>query len=953
VSHPSDLVPPAPERPELPPEASDVRRSRWNWRDWYIVAVIAGFVGLVWGPSLVGLNTQLDVDQLTAYYPWVATAGRAPLGHEICTGDTVNSVMPGIAQIRDQLFAGHLASWQSYVGGGSQLFAIPNFGMLDPLSLPYYVLPLWLAPAFVILLTFLAGVIGTFLYLRLLNVSRPASMVAGFVFATSGYMVVWTNWPQARTGALIPLLFWSVERLLQRRRLFDAVPVAFIYASMWFGGFPAVTAYTSYILVAYIIVRVVLTYRSEWRGLLRLGLLAGGSLFLGLLLAMVQMLPFLKFVQSQGLSYRNGQGTVGLAFSGFVTLFSPNTFGLCISGFQRWGQWDPIEQNVYIGAAALVLAVAGVAYGMWRKRVKDVGAREFMFIASIGIIFTAWGGDGLRQFVQNLPGFADNFIGRIRAVLGFTLATLTAFGFDWVFTKRRAAPAEPYPDRRAMFERVWPIIVWVLSFVAIAWVCWDAWQIAGMQGFRSFYTHVTWKPVLLVVVALGLVVLAKVMGHRGRMIAFIVLPLLVAGQAAQFVHTVMPGDSKSNFYPSTGSELYLKANIGHDRWASANGVLYPSTALYYGLRTPVGHTFIDPNWQALLTKIDPTVMLTPTYADFGVSVTTANAGDQPILDRMGVKYYVFRPDQVAGAFAPMPATNGSINIASGSASCTIPGGPVRGVSLLVARSGAVSGQNGMNVFVTLRDGSRVIRSGRFDTDDVTAGETFPVAIAGEDLPDGGTSTITVSSSGVAGGLSLASVNGALACAPVTPIADGLKLVYADPGAIIYQRLTAMPRIRWSSRAIVIPNQTEQVDALAKGVPQDTVVLSAPASAGSGAPGTVAVLEDDGDQISARTTSSGMGYLTVADAMQQDGWSVSVDGKSAALLAADGAMAAVAVPAGSHVVTFTYHAPGQLSGAVLTFLAFVAIVAICVLEYRRRHRKAPAHARRDPSSAGAA
>ena len=63
-----------------------------------------------------------------------------------------------------------------------------------------------------------------------------------------------------------------------------------------------------------------------------------------------------------------------------------------------------------------------------------------MFIASIGIIFTAWGGDGLRQFVQNLPGFADNFIGRIRAVLGFTLATLTAFGFDWVFTKRRAAP---------------------------------------------------------------------------------------------------------------------------------------------------------------------------------------------------------------------------------------------------------------------------------------------------------------------------------------------------------------------------------------------------------------------------------------------------------------------------------------------------------------------------------
>jgi hypothetical protein len=953
VVDPSEGTTAALEADAAEPAEPATHRSRWNWRDWYIVAIITGFVGAVWGPSLIGLRTQLAVNQLTEYYPWVAIAGRQDTGHEICSGDTVNSVMPGIAQIRDQLFAGHLASWQSYIGGGSQLFAVPNFGMLDPLSLPYYVLPLWLAPAFVILLTFLAGVVGTFLYLRLLDVSRPASLVAGFVFATSGFMIMWTNWPQVRTAALIPLLFWSIERLLQRRRLFDVVPVAVVYASMWFGGFPAVTAYTTYLVVAYVIVRVVLIHRAEWRGLLRTGGLAAGSLFLGLLLAMVQMLPFLKFIQSQGLANRNGQGALGLTFPGLVTLFSPNTFGLCIGGFQRWGQFDPIEQNMFIGAATLVLVISGIAFALWRKRSRGFGAREFMLIASVGIILTAWGTNFLRQFVQNLPGFADNFIGRIRADLGFTLAALAAFGFDWVLSRRQTAAAQAGGDRMATFRRGWPIAVWVLSGAGIAFVCWEAWRLSGEEGYRSFYEHVTWKPVVLVAVALGIVVLARVLGQRGRMIAFVVLPLIIVGQATQFVHTVMPGDSKANFYPTTPAHVYLKANIGHDRWASANGVLYPSTSLYYGLRTPVGHTFLDAKWKSLLIKADPTVMLTSTYADFGGSMTPLNVGSQPILDRMGVKYYAFRPDQVAGDLAPMPATNGSINLARGAASCTIPGGPVRGVSLLIARSPVVSGTVGMNVYVTLRDGAHVLRSARFDPDPVRAGQVFSIAIAGEDLPSGGSSTVTVNATGIPGGLSLASENGALACAPVTPTADGLKLVFAEPGAIIYERLTSMPRIRWSSRSTVITNETARLNALAAGVPQDTVVLNAPGPVTSGRPGTVHVLVDDGDQVSARTTSTGAGYLTVADPMQQNGWSATVDGHTATLLPADEAMAAVAVPPGSHVVTFTYHAPGQLSGAVLTFLAFVVLLAICFLEYRRRHRRAPAHARRDAASGGIA
>ena len=45
-------------------------------------------------------------------------------------------------------------------------------------------------------------------FLRRHGLTRAAGVLAGIVFAASGYMMMWTNWPQTRVGAFIPLLFW-------------------------------------------------------------------------------------------------------------------------------------------------------------------------------------------------------------------------------------------------------------------------------------------------------------------------------------------------------------------------------------------------------------------------------------------------------------------------------------------------------------------------------------------------------------------------------------------------------------------------------------------------------------------------------------------------------------------------------------------------------------------------
>ena len=87
-------------------------------------------------------------------------------------------------------------------------------------------------------------------------------------------------------------------------------------------------------------------------------------------------------------------------------------------------------------------------------------------------------------------------------------------------------------------------------------------------------------------------------------------------------------------------------------------------------------------------------------------------------------------------------------------------------------------------------------------------------------------------------------------------------------------------------------------------------------------------------------AQGSGYLVVADALRS-GWQATVDGRPTDLVAADGALAAVAVPAGAHEVALRYVAPGLRTGIALTLgaagLAVVLFLAGPWLDARLRRR----------------
>jgi Bacterial membrane protein YfhO len=985
-----------------------------------VAGLFVAFLAYCLGPSLIGLNTLLGVNLLSNFYPWIALHGSDLPGHQSCVGDTVDSGMPGIAHVRSQLFAGHLADWQSVVAGGSPLAGVPDLGLLNPLALPYWIMPLWLAPAFVMLLQILVAAGGTFLFLRQFRVSRAAGILAGLIFATSGFLVEWTNWPQARVAAFIPALFWSIERLVQRRRWRDTVLIALVVASMLLGGFPAVTGYALYMGAAYLLVRVVTLQRTELRAAGRTVLLAASGLVIGALLSMVQLLPFAYFYAHSALGYRAAEGTGGLPLSGLLTVFAPNAYGLCVFPQTARGGSNSVELVAYVGAAALLLGVAGAAFGFarWRAGGGDdgtgdggaggdgvarsgaerearsadgraagwddgrveanrFGVRGFFVVASVVIILLGWASPTLRSIVSSLPVFAGNFIGRIRSVLGFALAVLAGIGFDWLVTRRRSGPAtdpapelapDPTPDPaaeltpapapgpvtgqparggRRLRHRAWVALVVAATVATAVIVVRQAHQGAFRGGYVQPLRNALIVPAILLVLAAVAALIGRVDRPHLKNAAFVVIPLLVAGQAAQYVHAVHPGDNKANFYPDTPTHQFLAAHLGQYRFSASSRTMYTPTALYYNLRTPTGHEFQEPAWKDLLEAVDPKVMNTPTFSDF-TNLTSANVGDQPILDLMGVKYFVSPPSDVAGQVAPLPAPDGS-RPAETAPGCGLPGGGIRGVAFVVAHTVTASNPTaGLTLNVVVRDGDQVLESGRYMGASVTGGSEVVVGVAGEGLPAGGHPTVTMSVSGAVQPLDLATTGGAVECEPVRPEADGLRLVFADSGSVVYQRLTAEPRIRWASSDTVVRSGSAQVAALQVVAPADRVVLDQPGPTAAGRPAAVSVGTDQDDRISVQVDAQGGGYLVVADALQQPGWSATVDGHQVVLVPAEHAMVAVYVPAGHHAVALSYSTPAQTPGLVLSLVGVVLLLMVAAppgyaARFRRRGRRRPEEA----------
>jgi hypothetical protein len=957
------------------------RGKRATWVDRVMFALLGFFVVATLGQALVGGVTLLDVNLLTRFEPWQALHGQGTLTTNIYRGDTVDSVMPAIAEIRTRLFQGDFPGWSGSSVGGFPLAGLPNFGQFSPLALPYYVLPLWLAPAFIKLGEFAVAIAGMTLFLRRLRLSVASGILAGIVFASSGFMISWTNWPQTRVAAFIPALFWATERLVQRQRALDSLPLAVVVASMLLGGFPAVTGLALYCAGLYFLVRIVTVHRSRWKTSVRAAVLAALGLTLGAAISAFQLLPFSLQLSTIDLGSRAQTPFDHSPLSSLITTMVPDAQGLGINGvsygpvnpIENVGPVNPIENVAFIGVAAIVLGVVAILMRARGVRRIQRGVVGFLGVAVVVVVVLGWVGGSLLSLAQHFPVFSNNSVSRISSLLGFLVAALAGFGFERLSIAVRDFDNDPpelrdpaggsndEPDEAAAtvdgpvpspghsrlrcvrFRFNWSVVVLATTTVFSLLVLNDALAVARVSGGMRKLAHVGAIPAILLVLCIASVLAVRSGRRWVRNASILAIALIAVGQSTSAFQGSVTGSNPDNFYPVTSTHQFLQQNLGSERFAASGGLMYPATATYYGLRTPTGHQFTTDAWKALLDAVDPASSATATFSDFTTkAVNAGTVGHIPILDQMAVRYFVAADSDIAGTKIDPPASRNTVSLASGQhAECAPARGPLRAVTVNVTGTLHSAGQAGVTVHVTLHTPRTDLTGARY----LGSGPKFPrsisVALPGEDLTAADQVTADVWVSGASGTFALAGSRTTLSCGEVLPIRDGLKLVSSAGGAIVYQRLTSLPRIRWASAMSVLTDPAARVAKLKAGISPDAVVLNIAGPAPSGESAKVRVTADDGDAIAATVDAAGMGYLVVADSLQQPGWSATVDGKPVRLLPADNALVAVSVSAGVHRVELSYTVPGQRTGTVVTGGAFMVCLGIVALWWwRRRSDQAP-------------
>jgi hypothetical protein len=933
-----------------------------------VIAIVAVALFALWGIGgpLIGTSVLGATNEMVTGQPW-ASAGFA--GTEVTNtflDDTYTSQLPSTILFKEQLGKGNVAEWNPYASGGSPLGALPDFAFFSPLTVPFYVLPTWLAPAYERLLEVICAVGGAFLFLRRLSVSRAAALAGGLVYASSGFMVAWLGFPQTRVAAFIPVLFWVVERYVQLRRVRDAALVALPVAALLLGGFPAVAGYALLTAAAYVLVRLISQHKHELRRLVRPVLYLCGSVIAGAGLTLFQLIPFLGFYQTWLIEGRNQTSGSHLQLVSFLTSIAPWAFGSVNPSDHEPFVLTPnlVEAVSFVGAAAMVLVLVAFAMPRRGRALLPTGMWIFLVVTTLVWAELVYVGGPPLAILQHTPVlravFEINFIGRARSILGFLLAMLAAVGLDLLLR----AHARRREAGRSAPSLWWPAIVSVAGVLVAGVLVW-----AGSKDVRAavltagrdlgsamaLYRGQVLTAGILVVVAVACVVLMRFAGgddsprRRGvRFGAAAVLIALITAQSTQFVVRYYPHSPKATFYPVTDTHQYLADNLGDQRYASSYTGMVFGTNTAFPLRSVNGHTFINAQFAALVRGIPGNPINYPTYIDF--TPGDAAQATSPVLDRLGTKYFVASPyDPVFGTLHTVPAT-GSVVLAPNKPVTlgVSTSGPLRGIGVTPTGTVPISvgrTYNKGSVEVVVRDASgKQVATATRETLGMRTGGRFEVPLPADQVAAGTALTATVTLHAPA---PVRIETGDSPAGPIvdsiTPNAgDGLRMAYVG-SSVIYQRLNALPRIRWASQSDVVGDQAQRVRMLSSGtLPDGTVVLSKPGPTASGRPGTVTVDTDGTDAISTTVHAQGAGYVVVADA-DQVGWSATVDGRTAPLVAADQGLVAVHVPTGTHTVSLRYDLPHAHTAAWVS-AGFAALLFLSWLgdwwwERRRRPRTA--------------
>jgi hypothetical protein len=393
---------------------------------------------------------------------------------------------------------GRIPLWSPHVFCG-----MPSFGSL--LYAPFVYLPGAIfetfarviplrAMIFHVVHYLLAGM-GVFLLLRQRRVSFGPALFGGIAFMFMPYLItmeVFGHGSQMMTTAYLPLAFWAVDRLFEKRDVLSLGLAGLIIGLQMQRGHVQISYYILMLLGAFLIYSIIVRYREQrLKEIAPLTLHFTGALVLAAALAAMLYLPVREYTP---FSIRGAQSIlqqapgaqtdgVGIDYATewsfspgeMMTFVLPSFYGF--GGQTYWGTMPFTDYPNYMGIAILALAI----YAMVLRR----PLTGFLGIVSLLALLISFGkhfSSFYQLFYDFLPYFNKFRVPvMILVVVQFSVAVMSALGLEALLDKLRNTKREEEARRQSIAKTLLIGAGALLAFVLLISIAHDS-AAAFMQG---------------------------------------------------------------------------------------------------------------------------------------------------------------------------------------------------------------------------------------------------------------------------------------------------------------------------------------------------------------------------------------------------------------------------------------------------------------------------------------
>ena len=641
------------------------RKARWETFQAALL-LLAALVVFFW-PAILGGRVLLPADLIFDVDPlWqpLAPPGFTHPANSILA-DQVDMYFPWQTLITNALAQSYVPLWNPFINGGLPFLGNGQSAVFGPFNLISYLFPMYTKYAVTAVLRLFVAGISAFLFAREIGLSKVGALLTMMAFTFSGPMIVWLGYTLSPVIVWLPLMLLTIERMVTRKSGFYVAAGGLVMGAQFLGGHPETSFHVMSVGAAYALYRAV-TFEG-WRPsrllphVMRIA--AAGAI--GVLLAAVQLFPFLEALRySSTLAAKGTQAalwTAGRVVQVFfdwhewpsaITALLPNYFGTDLDGSYWFPYGNYVELNTYVGVLPLALALAATLLARWRSR--SPRHSLILFFAGMGTVCLGLALHlPLLNAINQLPFLEMLASERLRLVYAFAVAILAGAGLDEMMEHEQA--------RRILARLL--VLMAIASLILIGVAC------GGLIIFRDSVIHSgrefiqanwgtpylarpleyynalvqeryekklalfhpgNWTMFLPVLTALAWLALHHWQRGRPQVLACGVLGLTVLDTFAlgmSFNPTIAP----EHIFPTPGAIQFLHQDQDVYRVVGTDLILYPNSGMIFGLADVRGYEpVVLQRYNDLIDRIEGRYRF-----HFHLLFVDVNS---PLLDLLNVKY---------------------------------------------------------------------------------------------------------------------------------------------------------------------------------------------------------------------------------------------------------------------------------------------------------------------------